>query len=179
MLQTESKIFYIGFSRNRYNKLGSKALQWYMGREYSHTFIEYDTSKNIDDNTIFHSSMSTGVSYWSNLNFEKSNIKTHLYKIEVSNELFFQLRKKTHIHAGDHYGYLQNIGIVIVDFFKNLGINIENPFRTNENCSELVFLFLVEMYPELKEKYNKDTIRPDHIQEILEDKGYKNILEEM
>lgn len=168
------KKFYIGFSKN--SKIGSIILQKYMSTEFSHTFVEFDTKKNVLDNTIFHSTMSSGVAYWSNNNFEKSNTKTHLYEIEVSTEQFYKLRQKTHKHAGDHYAHLQNLGIILVGILQDIGINIKNPFTDDENCSELVFLFLVELHPELANEYNKNTIRPDHIQGILERFNYKKVL---
>lgn len=170
------KDFYIGFSYS--DKIGSYALKKYMKSEFSHCFIEFDTSRNVLDNTIFHSTMSSGVAYWSNRNFEKHNTKTHLYEIEVTQEMFYKLRQVTHKHAGDHYAHMQNLGILIVELLQNLGINISNPFTDNENCSELVYLFLRELHPELQDKYNRNTIRPDHIKEILDTYGYKNILGE-
>jgi len=172
------KTFYIGLSRNKQNKIGSVILQKYMGKNYSHCFFEYDTMRGVDDNTIFHSAMSSGVSYWSNFQFEKVNTKSHLYEINVSDEVFKALRTKIHSRAGGHYAGWQNIGIILVDMCQNLGFDIKNPFRENENCSELVYLALVELHPELDKEYRQNTIRPDQIEDILEKYNYKNILGE-
>jgi hypothetical protein len=166
---------YIGLSRTHKGKIGSVLLQKYMGTPYSHTFFEFDTQRLFGDTTIFHSAMSSGVSYWSNTNFEKINYKTHLYEIEIEDDTYRKIRAKLHRHAGDQYAFLQNIGILFFDFFKNLGISIKNPFRKNENCSELIFIALVELHPELKEQYDPNTIRPDHIHDILEKYNYKRI----
>lgn len=172
------KYFYIGLSRNNEGKIGSTLLQKYMKKPYSHTFFEYDTTRGVEDNTIFHSTMSSGVGYWSNYVFKKYNTKTHLYKVNVTDEQFKALRTKVHKHAGDHYAWWQNIGILMVDLGKVLGFDIKNPFRDNENCSELVFLALVELHPELAEKYSKNTIRPDHIEDIMEYYKYENLIGE-
>jgi len=172
----KTRKFYIGFSRNRQNGIASIALQKYMRKPYSHVFFELDHKNLFDCNTIFHSSMSSGVSYWSDINFDKSNIKTHLYEVEASEEDYKLLRTILHKHAGDHYAFWQNIGVIFVDFCKELGLNVKNPFRDNENCSELVFMALVYLHPELKDLYKPNSIRPDHIEEIMEKYNYKNVL---
>jgi len=172
------KYFYIGCSRSKGNKIGSVLLQKYMGENFSHTFIEYDTMRGVEDNTIYHSTMSSGVGYWSNYQFEKINEKSNLYKVEVSDEMFKKIRIKIHKLAGGQYAWWQNIGITIVEIAQNMGYDIPNPFREHENCSELVFLALVELHPELKERYNQNTVRPDHIRDILEEYNYENLIKE-
>lgn len=170
------KHFYIGLSRSKNNKVGSVLLQKYMNRPYSHTFFEYDTMRGVQDNTIFHSSMSSGVGYWSNYTFEKKNTKTHLYRVEVSDEVFKALRTKVHRHAGNHYAFLQNIGILLVDICQNMGFDVQNPFREHENCSELVYLALVELHPELALQYKQNTISPVDIEDIMIAYGYENVI---
>jgi hypothetical protein len=170
------KQFYIGFSRNAQNKWGSMLLQKYMRKEYSHTFFEFDTTRIFDDNTILHSSMSNGVGYWANKRFEKDNTKTHLFKIEVSDEQYRSLRAKLHGYCGEKYAFIQNLGIIAVDILQNMGLEVSNPFRDGENCSELVFAALIDMFPELSKSYSKNTIRPDHIEHILTEKGYTDVL---
>ena len=168
------RTLYIGFSQT--NKIGSYALRHYMKTDYSHVFFELDHVHLFGQNTIFHASMSSGVSYWSDSNFNKSNTKTHLYEIKLSEERYRALRAKLHNRAGEHYGFMQNLGIVLVDIAKNLGISMQNPFRKASNCSELVFYALVDLHPELFLEFDPNTIRPDHIQLILQKYGYKDVL---
>ncbi len=167
--------FQIGFSRNKNNKIGSVIIQKVLGKNYSHTFFEFDTRHIFDDSTIFHSSMSSGVSYWSNYKFEQENTKTDMYEIEMDESVYRELRTELHKHSGTSYAFMQNLGIIIVDFLQDVGINISNPLRDGENCSELVFLALLKIHPELSEQYKKNTIRPDHIQDILEAYNYKKL----
>lgn len=171
-----TRTFYIGLSRSRDSKVGSVLLQTYMNTDYSHTFFELDHKHLFGENTIFHATMSSGVSYWSSGNFDKVNIKTHLYKIDMEELAYKTMRGKLHRMAGEHYGFMQNLGILLVDGLRNLGINVRNPFRDHANCSELVFYALVELHPELADKYKPNTIRPDHIHEILEQYGYENVM---
>ena len=165
---------YIGFSYT--DKIGSYALRKYMHTPYSHVFFELDHQHLFGQNTIFHASMSSGVSYWSDNNFKKTNVKTHLYEIELPEDEYKALRAKLHNRAGEHYGFMQNLGIVLVDIAKNLGISMQNPFRKASNCSELVFYALVELHPELFLDFDPNTIRPDHIHLILQKYGYKDVL---
>lgn len=165
---------YIGFSYT--DKIGSVLLRKYMYTPYSHVFFELDHKELFGQNTIFHASMSSGVSYWSDSNFNKVNTKTHLYEINLPDDKYKALRAKLHSRAGEHYGFMQNLGIVLVDIAKNLGISIQNPFRKASNCSELVFDALVEIHPELFLEFDSNTIRPDHIHLILQKYGYKNVL---
>ena len=165
---------YIGFSYT--DKIGSYALRKYMKTQFSHVFFELEHKHLFGQNTIFHASMSSGVSYWSDSNFNKVNTKTHLYEIELSEVKYKALRAKLHNRAGEQYGFMQNLGIVMVDIAKNLGISMSNPFRKDANCSELVFYALVELHPELFIEFDANTIRPDHIKLILEKYGYKNVL---
>lgn len=167
------KKFKIGFSKNKHGKIGSLIIQKVLGKKYSHTYFEFDTVSVFDDTTIFHSSMASGVSYWSNYKFEQENTKIVDYEIEIKNEDYRNLRSRLHRHSGTKYAFMQNIGILMVDLLQDLGMNITNPFRSGENCSELVFSALLDIHPDLKKQYNKNNIRPDHIQEILENKKYK------
>jgi len=165
----------IGFSKNKYEKIGSVVIQRVLGRDYSHTFFEFNTKHIFDDNTIFHSSMASGVSYWSNIKFEEQNIKVAMYEIEMEDNLYKELRNDLHKKSGNSYAHLQNLGILLVDFLQDLGVNISNPFRKGENCSELVYTALLKLHPELNESYKKNTIRPDHIEEILKKYSYKKL----
>lgn len=148
----------IGFSKNRFDKIGSKALQWYMKKDYSHVFI-------IIDNLVYHSSMSSGVEVITIDKFLKDNIMVSEYLMSVDSR---KIKNEFNNHIGHRYAFMQNLGIVIVDFFKTLGVKITNPFRQGDNCSELVYEMLLEVHPDIKDfGYSKDTIRPDHIESII------------
>lgn len=168
------KTFYVGFSGNK--KIGSRILKRYMGTNYSHTFVEYKTAAHMGDDSIYHSAMGSGVGFYANERFEEINTKVSLYEISLDDELYVAIRKVLFKECGRKYAYLQNIGILIGEFLKGLGISFDNPFRDGLNCSELIFLALEMIHPELNEKYDRNTIRPDHIQNILEFYGYKRVL---
>lgn len=161
------KSFHIGFSKNRQGKVFSRLLQWYMKKDYSHTFFKFDDK-------ILHAEINDGVNYWSIEKFEEHNVTTKLYKVTVTDEYFEEIMEELDLHSGHSYAFLQNIGIIAVDILKNIGISIRNPFRYGDNCSELVFHGLLETHPDLSSNYSINSIRPDHIEDILIDKGYIN-----
>ena len=160
--------FHIGFSKNREGKIFSRMLQWYMKRDYSHTFFKFDDK-------ILHAEINDGVNYWSIEKFEEQNIITKLYKIKATDEYYNKMMEELDSHAGHKYAFLQNLGVILVDFMKILGISIRNPFRSGDNCSELVFHGLLERYPELSSNYRINSIRPDHIEDILLEKGFEEV----
>lgn len=165
----------IGFSRNKKGAIFSKLLMWYMEKDYSHTYFLFDTTRIFDDQTILHSSLSGGVGYWAKSIFDKYNTTTAIYEIEVCEETYKLIRSHLHKHAGEKYAFWQNLGIIAVDTLKYFGIKKKNPFRKGENCSELVFLALSKIHPELLNKYTQDSIRPDHIEDILIEYDFKKV----
>ena len=164
----------IGFSGN--NKIGSRVLKWYMKKDYAHTFVQYDTKHHMGDDSIYHSSMASGVGFYANERFEEDNTKVLMYELEINDEIYIEIRKRLFTECGRKYAHLQNIGILIGDFLKGLGCSFDNPFREGLNCSELVFLALCMLHPELDIDYDRNTIRPDHIQDILDFYGYTRVL---
>ena len=159
----------IGFSYT--DKIGSLILRKYMRTLYSHVFVQYDTARHMGDDSIYHSAMGSGVGFYSKKVFEDINEITHLYELEVSDEIYVKIRNKLFAHCGRKYGYLQNLGIVGADVAKCIGMSFENPFRDGFNCSELVFMALLEVDPTLLYEYDLNTIRPDHIELILRKLG--------
>lgn len=164
------KVFYIGFSRNTKGKIFSKLLMWYMGKKYSHTFFKFS------DRYILHSEIENGVNYWTLERFCDVNTITDMYKIEVSQNQYIDLRERLNEHIGHKYAFWQNIGIILVDLLVKFGIKKDNPFRDGDNCSELVFRCLQRLHPELVRQYKLNTIRPDHIEEILKKYNYYKVL---
>lgn len=164
----------IGFSRNRHDRIFSVILQKYMNRDYSHVFVEYETEDKLGDNAIYHSSLSSGVGFMSRSVFEEDNIVTHMYEIELSEELYIKVRKELFSVCGKKYGLLQNIGIAIVDSFRYFGIKVNNPFINGQNCSELLYRhFINVVYPEYK--YDPDIISPKDIEDIMKQVAIKVI----
>lgn len=161
------KSFRIGFSKNTKGRIFSRLLMWYMSRDYSHTYFRFDEKK------VLHSEIENGVNYWSIEQFKEKNTITAEYSVQVPDTQYMELRESLNHHMGHKYAFWQNIGIILVDFLVKFGIKRRNPFRDGDNCSELVFRCLKMIHPELKRKYKPNTVRPDHIEDILLEYNYK------
>jgi hypothetical protein len=164
----------VGFSKNADNKVFSRGLQDYMDRDYSHCFVKYFTKRHLGDDAIYHSSLSAGVGYMSQTIFEENNTIVLMYEIEVSDEMYTSIREGLFKVCGRKYGMMQNIGILLVDALRKLGIKAKNPFVKGENCSEMVYRHILSvLYPEYD--YDPDTISPKDVEDILNKKA-KRIL---
>ena len=163
----------IGFSRSNDDKIFSVILQKYLKTNYSHTFVMYDTAKHMGDDSIYHSSFGSGVGFFAKHVFEEQNEIVLIYEIEVSDEVYNKIRQELFYNCGMKYGFMQNIGIAIVDFAKQVfGIKIQNPFRKDQNCSELVHRHVISIaFPEIAKQYNPDTISPKDIEDIMKQVG--------
>lgn len=163
----------IGFSKSNNDKIFSVILQKYLGTNYSHTFIMYDTSKHMGDDSIYHSSIGSGVGFFAKHIFEEKNKIVLIYEIEIADEVYNKIRQELFYNCGRKYGLMQNLGIAIVDFAREvLGVKIGNPFRENQNCSELVYRDVIQIaFPELSKKYDPDTISPRDIEDIMKQVG--------
>lgn len=160
----------IGFSKSKSDAIFSVLLQKYMNRNYSHVFVLYNTEKLMGDDSIYHSSLSSGIGFMSKSIFQEDNEIVQMYEIQISDEVYFEIRKQLFSVCGRKYGFLQNIGIAIVDLLGNIGIRIKNPFVKDQNCSELLFRHVISVaYPEYKNDYDPNTVTPADIEFILED----------
>lgn len=172
------RTLYIGFSKSKKKfPILSWLIRWYLKREYSHTYMEIDHKRLFGVNTIYHSAGKVGVTYFSKPVFLEKNKEVALYEWSLPDTLYREIRTETHKELGKSYGTMQNIGIALVDLYIELfKRKVKNPFRKGSNCSEAIFRALLKQFPELSKKYNPNTIKPSHIEEILIDKEFKRIL---
>jgi len=163
----------IGFSKSRTNKIFSVLLQKYMNKDYSHCFVEYDTP-HLGGPSIYHSAVGSGVGFANKNVFLEDALITVEYEVELSDELYSEIRKQLFSVCGKKYGLMQNVGIALVDLCAFFGKKIKNPFTKHKNCSELLYRYLIEIaYPEYRGMFDPDTITPADIEYILQDVGRK------
>lgn len=163
------KTIQLVFTKSRlFLPLGSWAIRLWTWKSYSH--VAKHTI--IDSEHMFYQSNDGKVNYEHKDVFLKKHKIVKVYRIKVPCSMCTNIHRECLKNAGKPYAFLQNLGIVIVDIFKNIGIKIRNPWKKGKNCSELVYsLILKKLYPELK--YDPDTIKPHHIEKILIQKNYK------
>ena len=163
----------VGFSRSIDNKVFSVVLQKYLGTDYSHTFVMYDTARHMGDDSVYHSSIGTGIGFFAKHVFEEENLIVRVYEIEVDDEVYNKIRQELFYNCGRKYGLMQNLGIAIVDFAKQVfNIKIQNPFRKDQNCSELIHRDVIQIaFPEIAKEYDPDTISPKQVEDIMKKVG--------
>jgi len=161
------KIIEIGFSRNKHNLIGSNLIMKYLGADYSHCYIKKTIF--MDYNVVYHSTFKSGVNFLSQRNFEKDNIEVKTYRLLISDQDYERVMKGIINSCGKQYGFMQNVGIVIVDVFRKVfKVNINNPFTKHYNCSELIYkLIITKLYPQISKRYNPNTVTPLDIDNIL------------
>ncbi len=128
-----NKTITIGFSKSlRKVAIGSLAIRAYMRTDYSHVYIKF-YSKSID-RVLIYEAVGSGVRFVGQETWKKHAVEMHSYDLDISNEFYLKLMRFCVDNAGEKYGFLQNIGVVICDLLKLK----KNPFRDGDNCSEIV-----------------------------------------
>ena len=107
-----------------------------------------------------------------NYEYEKYFLKkheiVHKYTIEIPRELDIKIKEACYKEAGNSYGMLQNVGIVLTDiYYWIFKKETKNPWTKGRNCSELLYADCFKiLIPSLNYKENK--IKPHQIIEIIE-----------
>lgn len=143
--------------------IGSLAIKLYTGKPYSHVAVQQEVR---DWGKRYFQASEGKVNY----EFEKFFLKKHRivrqYTIEISPELDRAIKKACYLEAGNAYGTMQNLGIVLVDFLKIFNIRATNPWKSGRNCSELIYVeVLKRLMPRLD--LNPDTVKPHQLEEII------------
>lgn len=155
----------IGFSTHKGFAPGSKLIRWYTKRDFSHTYFKYKDS-TFTDHTIFHA-VGKGLSYVSETNFLKHNTVVREFTMLVPDELFHLILNICHQKSGQDYGYLQNLGILIVELLSKVGIKLkENIINDGVNCSELMCYLLTEVHGKWIKK-DADLVTPADVYDFL------------
>lgn len=147
--------------------IGSWIIRWWTKKPYSHV------ARGIKVRNwayLYYQANEGEVNYEVKKEFDKKHEIIKKYQLLVPDHLDEAIKKACIEDSGKPYGVMQNIGIFIVDIvYWITGKTIRNPWRSGRNCSETIYenVFL-PMYPKLT--YNKETIKPHQIEEIILDK---------
>lgn len=142
-------------------------IRWWTKKPYSHVARALHVHKW---GTGYYQASEGKVNYEHESVFHKKHEIIKKYSIPVSKEIKTDIGEACWQDTGKRYGYLQNIGIALID----LKLLTKNPWKQGRNCSELIYLKVLKpMFPELK--YNPDTIKPHDIENILVSKGFTHV----
>ena len=160
------KILKIHFTKNSEGKIFSRAIMQYENSDFSHCAIEFRLSK-LDEDVIYHSSIDSGVNFYSKTLFLEKNVIVHTCELEVTDEIYNNIMKQLIRNCGKKYALMQNLGILIVDILNKIGINIKNPWKYGYNCSELIYRHVILNIYTPEEEFDPNTITPKQIMKIL------------
>jgi hypothetical protein len=151
------KIF-IGVSRN--NKIGSKAIQWWIGANYSHSYVRWTLSTQERD--IIYQASHGMVHFISLENFTKENEIVEEIELELCPESFKRFSRKCVDLAGVEYSTLELFQILLHDMSKGR-ITFED--QHGYICSELI----CDLLEDLGIKFSKPKfmMNPKDIMECL------------
>lgn len=159
------KTITVGFSCHKGFAPGSKIIKLILNRPFSHTYFKFKEDL-LEDFTVFHA-IGRGLSYVSYTNFKEHNNVVAEFDIEITDELYIELLNDCQKHASIQYGYMQNLGIVLVRGLSRLSITIKrNPFTKGINCSEWVYYILEEIYGNWIDS-DPNLVGPDQVFDFL------------
>lgn len=159
------KTIYVGFSRNANSAPGSKVIQLFLNKPFSHTYFKFKEDSYCD-HTIFHA-VGKGLTYISETNFLNHNTVVFEKAIEINDETYKELLNECHQNAGRKYGFLQNLGILWVRSLNCLGFDLKtNPLDDGINCSEWMYYLLEEIYGRWTDT-EPNLVAPDEVYNYL------------
>jgi len=156
-------IISIGFSTPKKTKISSALIKFWTGKPYSHVFITWKSEK-LNRTLVYHAS-SGSVHFLSIDSFKKNNNILSMYNLNIDNEQYLHLVRKCIDLAGERYGYLELLKIVINDVCALINIDCKMINNRGYICSEL----LGELLSDLGAKFNRPVflLRPDHIENAV------------
>jgi hypothetical protein len=154
----------IGFSKSKKKfAIGSLLIRLYMKTEYSHTYLGFYSSSL--DRALKYEAVGGGVRFIGSKEWETHALEICSYKIDLTDEQYSEILQYCVDHAGQDYGFMQNIGVILANIF-NLRKNI---WASGLNCSELIGRMLeIKGY-----SFNKDLnlLTPKDIENALRAKA--------
>lgn len=160
------KTIIVGFSKAKSKwMVGSALIMWFTWRPFSHVYFKF--KEDLYDDWTVDQSTGHGIGYMSQIGFDQNNLTVKEFALEISDELYVEILRTCHMNSGVKYGYLQNIGIFLVDCLSKVGIKVnKNPLPIGINCSEWMYYILEEIYGKWTEK-DPALIKPGDVYDFL------------
>lgn len=158
---------HIGFSCPNKFMIGAKAIMWWTGSPYSHTYLRFEYADSKD--AIFHAAHGL-VHFLSVGNFLRKNKSVKEYTIEVSSKLHNELFDQCMDLAGEKYSTMELVNIFISDvIFMALQKEVKVYNNRGYICSELMGKLCQD---QLKLSFKKPLflLKPSDIDEALSQK---------
>ena len=151
----------VGFTRKKGNFI-SKAIRWFTGSKWSHTFIMYQVEPEplVVEAGIFEVLIDLPAKYDTH-HYVTAYFEPAGFSSEEIERGIARVRSKIEVH----YGWLQLLGFIPVVIFRRLfGLKISNPSKGGIICSELVLLYLRALEPGSKwDSMDKNATSPEDL----------------
>lgn len=158
----------IHFTKNSKNKIFSRLIRWYEGTDFSHCAIEFDLPK-LDMSVIYHSSAKSGVNFCSKKLFLRENTIVDTFELSIEDNIYKLIMKQLILNCGKRYAFTQNLGILLVNCLKKLGVTSKNPFIQSYNCSELVYTHVISNVYGGRFHFDSQLVTPKNIYSMLKE----------
>lgn len=158
------KTIKIGFSSPNTFKIGAWAIQKWIGKDYSHVYINWIDDQGRD--IVFQASHGCCHTILKD-NFELENIIHKEFIMNITEDQYQALRDFCYNYCGVPYAFLDLPLIVIYDVLSKLGIKTLFYDVPGEVCSELVAILLKEIFGFTFDKPS-NLMKPNDIYESLE-----------
>lgn len=122
----------IGFSlpQNRVFPIASYLIRLYEGTHFSHCYLKIQP---IGSNShLIYESVGSGTRFISEDTWKLKAKTVDEFEIIVSDEIHAEILEFCYKNAGESYGFMQNVGVVVARVLKLP----KNPFNKDKNCSE-------------------------------------------
>jgi hypothetical protein len=161
---------YVGFSHSRSGAIGSRLIKWYLGTEFSHTYLVVQIPL-MEETTVLHAT-GAGLFPASYAHFLEKNIPVREFELDISEDKLAEILNMAHRNFGEKYGFMQNIGVLFVQSLEKFGIKeARNPLNEGINCSEWLYEVLTDLYGPWTEK-DKNLVTPKDVYEYLSNKEF-------
>lgn len=171
-----NKSIIIGFSK----PIGFKLHAWIIMKldkaPFDHAYLKFNLD-NINRELVYQS-IDVGVQLVSQNQFATQSIPIEEYQLDVSYSQFISMFQFCIDNAGKMYSIWGVIGEGLVKIASKIGLNIKNPFNSNNKtyfCSELVAQCLDQIDP-VQFNLNADNISPGDLNILLQKLNIKRIL---
>ena len=158
-----------GFSKNKDSQPFSVAIRLMEKRPYSHVYVKYEDEVT-KDIMIFQASHGK-VNLMLESKFLDVNTIIEEYEMQVTPEVYMNIRKQMNIYLGLNYGFLQILNITIQKIFKTKDIKLTENGNKEFICSELGYIILKMAYPAVME--DQDSVTPSDFNVIINKIGLR------
>ena len=157
---------YIGFSRPIKDKIGAKAISWWINRPYSHVYVRFESQDPEIPSTVYHAAHGW-VHFLDKERFDKNNKTVVEYPIEVTPQQRKKLLIKCMKLAFEKYSILELVNLFLTDVLFRLGctrVKFHDP--RGYICSELIAELLEAVFNVIWDK-PKYLLHPGDIEDKL------------